>query len=423
MKKILWFLLFIPWILTATIYHLHIEGPIEALTEEYLQKAFHSIRNDPTATLTILQIDTPGGFDTSMRAMIKEILHSSVPVVVFVYPRGARAASAGFFLAMAADIAAMAPETNMGAAHPVSLTGETKDETMDKKITNDASSYIKALAKSRNRNMELAEKAVRDSQSYTAEECIKNNLIEYIANDLTDLVKQLNGTTLTRPDKKQVNLNLSEQPIKKIEMSQRLKFLRTITNPNFAFILLIIGLAGLYIEFTHPGVIIPGVIGGISLLLAFLAFQILPINYIGLSLILLSSGLFIAEIKVQGFGILGIGGIASFILGSLMLFHTPIPEMKPALTLIITVAMCMGGVFLFLTYKVMQSIRKKPQGGREGLIGEIATTRSEISPDQGKVFTHGEIWNAFSENPINPNEKVIIIDVVDLKLKVKKVGG
>ena len=422
MKKITFcslLVLLVSLALDAAIYKLKIEGPIETITEEYVLDAFKAIKKAGDADLIVIEMDTPGGFDTSMRSIIKEILAAPAPVAVYVSPRGARAASAGIFIAIAADIAAMAPGTNMGAAHPVSATGQKIEETMNKKVTNDAVAYARSLAKNRNRNEELAEMAVRESKSYTAEECLKNNLVEYMAGSLEDLFKQLEGREVTLVNGEKAALRLTGENVIPVEMSRRQKFLKTITNPNLAFFLLIFGLLGLYIEFTHPGTIIPGVLGGISLLLAFLAFQVLPINYVGLLLILLSIGFFIAEIKIQGFGILGIGGIVSFILGSVMLIDAPIPEMRPTMTFITFFALIFASILLFLSYKVFTAMNRETETGKEGMIGEIGIAKTLIGKEPGKVFVHGEWWNAVSDLDIPVGSKVQIEAIEDFVLRVK----
>ncbi len=424
MKKALaFFLLYIPFWLGAEIYTLHIEGPIDALMEEYAVNSLQQIRQKGDARLVIIAIDTPGGFDTSMRAIIKSMLGLGVPVVAYVSPEGARAASAGFFILLAADIAAMAPGTNTGAAHPVSVTGSDIEKTMKEKITNDAVSYVKALARKRQRNMEMAEKAVRESQSYTAEECLKNGLIDLVAASTKELIARLQGKVIPLADGGSITLDLRREKIVPLEMSERQKFLRTITNPNLAYFLLIFGLIGLFLEFTHPGVVIPGILGGISLLLAFLAFQVLPINYVGLFLILLSIGFFVAEIKVQGFGMLGVGGIISFVLGSLMLINSPIPEMRPAMPMIITFAVCFAAIFLFLTWKVFQAMKRRRETGVEGIIGETGVARTDIDGLRGKVFVHGEWWNAVADGLIPAGSRIQVEAVNNLVLKVKRSGG
>lgn len=409
-----------PVLVDAEIYRVDITGPIESITAEYITSAFQTIKKAGNGNLIVIILDTPGGFDTSMRDIIKEILASPVPVAVYVSPRGARAASAGFLITIAADIACMAPGTNMGAAHPVSVGGSDIGETMKDKVTNDAVSYAKSLAKIRNRNLQWAENAVRLSQSFTAEECLNNNVINIIANDLNDLISQLDGQMITMASGKPFTIETKNQKLISIPLSYRQQFLKTITNPNLAYFLLIFGLLGLYLEFSHPGILIPGILGGICLLLAFLAFQVLPVNYVGLLLILLSVGLFIAEIKIQGFGILGVGGIIAFILGSIMLIDTPIPEMKPAMSSIITLAAIFGAIILFLTYQVLKVWHRKPETGQEGMIGEIGTAKTEITTTGGKVFVHGEWWNAFTDSPtpIAVGAPVIIQSIHHFTLKV-----
>ncbi len=424
MKKALALLLLaFPIWLGGEIYTLRCDGPVDPLLEEYAVTSLAEIGRKGDARLVVIAIDTPGGFDTSMRAIIKAMLNSRVPVAVHVSPQGARAASAGFFILLAADIAAMSPGTNTGAAHPVSVTGSDIEKTMREKVTNDAASYIKTLARNHGRNEAMAEKAVRESSSYTAEECLKGGLIDLLAGDMDELIERLHGRTVALAGGGETTLDLRGQPRVAVTMSDRQKFLRTITNPNLAYFLLIFGLLGLYLEFSHPGVALPGILGGVSLLLAFLAFQILPINYVGLFLILLSIGFFVAEIKVQGFGLLGVGGIVSFVLGSIMLIKSPIPEMRPAMPIILTFAVCFGCILLFLTWKVFQAMKRKTATGLEGLLGETGMARSDIDASRGKVFVHGEWWNAVSDEPIAAGSAVEVVAVENLLLKVKKSGG
>jgi membrane-bound serine protease (ClpP class) len=399
-----------------------IDGPIETITEEYIVDSFKKVKEKSNAKLVIIEMDTPGGYSTSMRTIIKEIMASPVPVAVYVSPKGARAASAGFFITIASDIACMSPGTNTGAAHPVSVTGTKIEDTMKEKITNDAVSYVRSLARSRNRNEELSEKAVRESKSYTAEECLKNNLIEYIAEDINDLLKQLEDKKITMVNGKTFVLDLVGETIVPLELSGRQKFLKTITNPNLAYFLLIFGLLGLYLEFTHPGAIIPGVIGGICLLLAFLAFQVLPINYVGLLLILLSIGFFIAEVKIQGFGMFGIGGIISFVLGSVMLISSPIPEMRPDMSTIIIFSLLFAAVFMILAFKVIKAMKRGAETGQEGIRGETGTAKTEINANSGKVFVHGEWWNAVTasefDETIPAGSKIKVESIEGFILKV-----
>jgi membrane-bound serine protease (ClpP class) len=424
MKKILLLLILcLPWLVRGEIYQVKIEGPIEAIVEEYVVGALKTIPTLPNARLILLELDTPGGYDTSMRAIIKAMLDCPVPIVAYVHPRGARAASAGFFIALAADVVAMSPGTNMGAAHPVSATGQAVEKTMNEKITNDAVSYITTISKNRNRNTVLAAEAVSESKSYTAEECLKQNLADLIAYDHADLLRQLEGRAIRLFNGTTVTVHCQHDALSPVPMSGRQTFLRTITNPNLAVFLLLFGLIGLYIEFTHPGVVIPGLIGGISLLLAFLAFQILPINYVGLLLLLLAIALFIAEIKIQSFGLLGVGGIVAFILGAMMLVNSPIPEMRPALGLVASMAAAIGGIFLFLTYKVMRSMKSRVHTGSEGMAGTPGIAKTDISPAGGRCLVRGEWWNCHSDQPIAAGATIEVVAVHDLNLKVIQKGG
>jgi membrane-bound serine protease (ClpP class) len=423
-KLSLIFVLLFPVLVHAEIYTMKITGPIESITEEYIVDSFKKVKAESRGKLVIIEMDTPGGLDKPMRTVIKEIMSSPVPVAVYVSPKGAQAASAGFFITIAADIACMSPGTNTGSAHPVLATGGKMDETMNEKVTNDSVAYARSLARSRDRSEELAERAVRKSESFTAEDCLKNNLVEYIAEDIHDLLKQLEGKKVSRVNGETIVLELKGEKIVPLDMSERQKFLKTITNPSLAYFLLIIGLIGLYLEFSHPGAIVPGVLGGICLLLAFLAFQVLPVNYVGLLLILLSIGFFIAEIKIQGFGMFGIGGIISFLLGSIILINAPIPEMRPAMSMIIVFTVVFGIVFLFLTYKVIEAMRQRTETGKEGMTEEIGTAKSEITPTSGKVFVHGEWWNAVSVSgeTIPAGSKVKIEAVEGVMLKVSPVA-
>ncbi len=410
--------------LKGEIYKLILNGPIDSISDEYITDSFKKIEQAKNAKLIIIELDTPGGLSSSMRSIIKNILNSPIPVAVYVAPRGARAGSAGFYITVSADIAAMSPDTNMGSAHPVSATGQKISKTMNEKITNDAAAYIKAISQNKNRNIEYCVKAVTESKNYSAQDCLANNVIDLIAESTDELLEKIEGKVISKTKNQKVKLeNLKGENIIVLEMSGRQKFLRMITNPNLAYFLLLFGIAGLYIEFTHPGGIIPGVLGGISLLLAFFAFQVLPINFIGILLILLAIGLFIAEIKVQGFGVLGIGGVVAFFLGSIILIDSPIPEMKPALALTIPLSLSFGIIFLFLTYKVIHVMRSKVKTGIESLIGRTGIAKTQITKSSGKIFIHGEWWNAISyfDDKIPKGSKVRIETIDNFTVKVSKI--
>lgn len=405
----------------STILKITIDAPIHPVTSEYIRNAIDKAEDD-NVSLVIMVLNTPGGLDSSMREIIERILSSAVPIVAYVSPNGARAASAGFFISIACDLFVMAPGTNTGAAHPVgvSITGQQMDETMADKVTNDAVSYIKSIAEKRGRNSKMAEAAVRESSSYTETEALEGKLIDLIAQDVTDIIDFFDGKTIKRFDGKEQMLELRGEQIIEFPMSARQKFLLTISNPNLAYILLMLGLLGLYFEFSNPGAILPGVLGGISLLLAIFSFQILPINYVGLILILLAIGLFILEMKVQSYGILSAGGIIAMVIGSIMLIDAPIPELRPSLKFIIPVAVGLSLIFLFLIFIAVRALANRVHTGKEGLIGEIGVAQSDLNP-RGKVFVHGELWNAEADQEIPKGEEVQVVEVLkNLKIKVTK---
>lgn len=398
-----------------------VDAPIHPITSEYVLNSIDKAEQT-NASLIIMTLNTPGGLDTSMREIIEKILNSKTPIAAYVSPSGSRSASAGFFIAIACDIFVMAPGTNTGAAHPVgvSLTGQAMDKTMEEKVTHDAASYIKTIAEKRGRNTKMAEDAVRKSLSYTEKEAFEGQLIDLIANDEQEIIDFFNGKLIKRFNGEEILLELKGKSIINTPMSARQKFLLTISNPNLAYILLMIGLLGLYFEFSNPGSIFPGVIGGICLLMAIFSFQILPINYVALILILLAIGLFILEIKVQSYGILSIGGIIAMVIGSIMLIDAPIPELRPSLKFIIPFAIGLSLIFIFLILIAVRAHARKALTGKEGLVGEHGIAQSDLNPE-GKVFIHGEIWNAEATEEIPKGAKIRVIKVLkNLKLKVKK---
>jgi membrane-bound serine protease (ClpP class) len=414
-------LLFLCSIAYSSIWRITVDAPIHPVTSEYILDTIDRAEKEDVQ-LIIMVLNTPGGLDSSMREIIERILKSEIPIAAYVSPSGSRAASAGFFIGIACDLFIMAPGTNTGAAHPVgvSITGQEMDETMSEKVTHDAASYIKTLAEKRNRNMEMAEAAVRESLSYTEQEALKGGVIDLVAKNEQEIVDHFDGQVIKRFNGEEVLLEIREEQIQDIPMTARQRFLLTISNPNLAYILLMLGLLGLYFEFSNPGAILPGVLGGICLLLAIFSFQILPINYVGLILILLSIGLFILEIKVQSYGILSVGGIIAMVIGSIMLIDAPVPELKPSLKFIIPVAVGLCLIFIFLITLAVRAHAKKAQTGKEGLIGEIGIAQSDLSPE-GKVFIHGEIWNAEAPEEIPKGTKIEVVEVEkNLKVKVKK---
>jgi membrane-bound serine protease (ClpP class) len=419
-KIVLFFLIIILSVIgvKGKVLELKISAPIHSITEEYIVRGIE-YGNMNGFSLIVLKLDTPGGLDTSMRKIIKAIVNSEVPIAVFVYPSGARAASAGFFILLSADIAVMAKGTNTGAAHPVSISGKGIDKTMGEKILNDASAYIKNLAIKRGRNEKLAELAVRQSKSYMDSEALKEKLIDYIVSDTKELIEKINGKKIKRFNGQIEKINIKDKTIEYYDMSWRQKFLNTLANPSLAYMLLMLGLLGLYFEFNHPGGIIPGILGAIFLLLAAMAFQVLPINYTGLFLIILSIILFIAEIKVQGFGILGISGVISLILGSIILVDAPVKEMRMSLSFVLPLSIVLSAIFVLILMLVIRTYKTKIKTGEEGIIGEIGEAVTNIK-DKGKVFVHGEWWNAKSDEMIKKGSKIIVIEKNGMILKVKE---
>jgi membrane-bound serine protease (ClpP class) len=370
------------------------------------------------ADCLIIQMDTPGGLDLSMRDIIKDIMNADIPVIVYVAPSGARAASAGAIITIAADIAAMAPSTNIGAAHPVAMGGGKMDRTMAEKVVNDAVAYVKSIAQKKGRNVDWAVRAVRESVSIPETEALKLKVIDLIAKDLNDLLAKSDGRTVEKP-KGAIKLATKGIKVREFEMGFRQRFLATLSNPNIAYILMMIGLVGLYFELAHPGAIFPGVIGGISLVLAFFAFRTLPVNYAGVLLIVLGIFLFIAEVKIASYGLLTMGGLVSLAIGSIMLFDSPVPFLRASFAVIIPTMLATAGFFIFVVAAALKAQLAKPTTGSEGIVGEIGVATTRLDPE-GKVFVHGELWNAYSDNVIEPEDKIRVLKTEGLMLKVEK---
>jgi membrane-bound serine protease (ClpP class) len=397
-----------------------VNGVINPVSAEYIGKGIKKAVQQKAEAL-VIELDTPGGLDTSMRSAIKEIVGSEVPVVVFVSPSGARAASAGVFITLSSHIAAMAPGTNIGAAHPVSL-GEKMDKTVAEKATNDAAAYIKSLAETRGRNAQWAEDSVRKSISATESEALKVHIIDLVAKDTATLLSDIDGKHVQTVFGERV-LRTKNARVMREGMGLRQKILNLISDPNVAYILMLLGFYGLFFELTSPGAVFPGVIGSICLILAFYAFQTLPVNYAGLLLIILAVILFILEIKIVSHGVLTIGGIIAMIIGSLMLFESPGPFVRLSIYLILP-AVIITALFFSLTIRLaLKAHRRKPVTGREELIGMQGIAKTEITREGGMVSLHGEIWSAFSDDAIEKNDKIVVEEVRDLKLKVHKQGG
>jgi membrane-bound serine protease (ClpP class) len=391
-----------------------VESVISSSAADYIVSAIKQAEKDKVAAL-VIELDTPGGLDTSMRIIIKEMLAAERPIVVYVAPSGARAASAGAFITLAAHVAAMAPGTNIGAATPVAMGGQM-DKTMEKKVTNDAAAYMRTIAEKRGRPIDLAEEWVRKATAKTETEALKAKLIDFVSPKLEDLLQVMDGRVVTTAAGK-VKLETKDAIINRGEMNLREKMLKIIADPTIAYLLLLLGLAGLYFEFSTPGAVLPGVLGGICLILALYAFQQLPINYAGVLLILLAILMFIAEIKVVSHGVLTLGGLAAMILGSVMLIDSPLPDMRIPLTTIIFTALAVAAFFMFVVGAGVRALWSKTTTGREGLVGEVGVVRSPLAP-RGQIFLRGELWNAESEIPVEAGESVRVTQIDGLTLRV-----
>ena len=378
---------------------IELEGAISPGTAQFVTRGIEKAEVS-NYKLVIIRLDTPGGLDPSMRAIIKDILNASIPVVVYVAPRGARAASAGVMITIAAHVAAMAPQTNIGAAHPVSADGKEINKTMSEKVVNDMVAYARSIAKDRGRNEDWVEKAIRESVSITSEVAVKNKVVDFIAGDIPDLLRILDGRDVEL-DKGKVILATKDLHLIYFTPGWRDRILNTISNPNIAYILMMIGLAGLYFELSHPGAILPGVVGAISLVLAFFSFQTLSVNYAGLLLIALAIIFFIAEIKVTSYGLLSLAGLISLTLGSIMLFE----NVGVSLQLMMPTILLIGGFFVGVSYLAYRAYSSRPKGGMDGLIGETGVVEKRIDP-AGTIFVHGEYWRAICDEVAEQGEKV-----------------
>ena len=423
MKKILYILIIALFGLSMSseVIILELDGNVDPPMAGYLSKGIKKA-NVQNAELILIIIDTPGGLLTATKDIVDDILRSNVPVVAYVYPTGARSASAGVFITMASHVAAMAPGTRIGAAAPVAMgtPGTDTSSTMMEKITNDAVAWIRSLAAHKNRNEEWAEDAVRKSVSITAEEAFELGVIEIIAKNIDELLKDLDSLEIEIGDTVKI-LDTKHLNKKRIIMSLQEKFLHNILNPNVAYLLLMAGLLGLYLELHNPGAVLPGVVGVISILGAAYAFQILPVNYVGVLLIIAGIIMFILEVKMPGFGLLFGGGLVSLVLGSFMLTSSNEPALRIDLWTILPTILIIALFFAFIVFKAIKTQKKRPITGLASSIGEIGEVEIEISPEQkGKVFVHGEIWNAKADSNIPKGTTVKVVDVKQMILKVEE---
>lgn len=405
---------------TPTIVQINLDDIVHPVSATYINDGIKHAK-EVGARAVILRLNTPGGLVDSMREIVEGILSSPVPVITWIGPNGARAASAGFFILLAGDVAVMAPGTNSGAAHPVTSTGQKIEDVMEKKIVSDASAYIRSYTAKRGRNAQLAELGVTESRSFTAEEALKDNLIDAVISDVQGIIDRYDGKEIHRFDDGPITLHLRGSSIQTFEMTARQKILSRVLDPNLALILALGGLLGVYLEITHPGFVLPGVFGSISFILALYAFNMLPVNWAGAALILLAIVLFVLEATVTSHGILALGGILSMIAGGLMLVEGPIPQLRVRFSTTLAVAFPVALITIVLVRLVYLSHRRKSVTGEEGMVGESGVAKTDIH-NEGRVLVHGEYWNASSERLIPAGTRVRVTKVNGLKVEVEELN-
>ncbi len=404
----------------AFVNHIVIDGSINPAVDDFIRENIVRVKSSGARAL-LIQLDTPGGLLESTRTIVKEMLGAQVPIMVYVAPSGAGAGSAGVFITMAAHIAAMAPGTNIGAAHPVAGGGQEVKGVMGEKIENFTASFGETIAQRRGRNAEWAIQAVRKSVAITEKEALAKNVIDIVAKDINDLLQQAHGRKVDLDGRESV-LDVKNARVVRLEMSLKQRVLNAIANPNIAYLLMMAGILGLYMEFSNPGVIFPGVAGAICLLLAFASLQVLPFNYVGLILIALGLGLLVGEAFMPSFGVLGIGGIVALTFGSLLIFDPESTGLALDRSIIFTAVATLSSFVFIISFLVFRSQRSKPTLGVEGLLGEVGEARSVLAP-RGKIFVHGEYWNAEADGEVAPGERVEVVSVDGMTLKVKRAAS
>ena len=397
------------------VYQLEIDGTINPALLDYIIKGIE-LADSKHASAVIIRMDTPGGMVTTTKTIIKEMINARLPVVVYVAPSGSSASSAGALITVCADVAAMAPGTNIGAAHPVGGGGQEIDPSMSEKIINDLTAYIRGIVVGKGRNADWVEKAIRESVSITSKEALEIKVIDIVADSIPDLLKQLDGRKVTK-DNREFTLKTAGARVERVTPGMRFRILDAIANPNVAYILMMIGGIGIMMELYNPGMIFPGVAGGICLLLSFFALQVLPVNYVGILLILLSVVLFILELKLQSFGMLTIGAVISLTLGSVMLFESGEVAMRVSWAVIIPTVAAVSSFFIFTLGLVVKALMRKPRTGEHGLVGEHGVAITDLDKT-GKVALHGEYWDAHSDSFIPKGSRVRVIRVDELNVLV-----
>ena len=401
----------------ADVLEIKIDDQITPASAEVITSAITRAEREGASAL-IITLNTPGGLDTSMREIISRMDRSRVPIIIYVAPSGARAASAGFIILIASDVAAMAPGTASGAAHPAMADGRDLDKTMSEKVVNDAAAFLRSHAEKRGRDPQIAESAIRESKSFTEREALDKHLIEIIARDEQDLLSQLEGRTITRVDGSQTVLHVAGESLVVIPLTIRQRLLTALADPQIAFVLFALGALCVYFEFQHPGAVVPGVVGILSVVFALYGFHMLPINLTGLLLIVVAIGLFVLEAKVGGFGILGLGGIAAAVVGSLILIDVPNPELRLPLRLVLAVVIPFGVIFTFILRLAIRARRAKVTTGTSGMIGLTGRAATAIAPE-GTIFVRGELWRARSQMKVSRGENVRVTGIDGLTLDVE----
>ncbi len=403
---------------TADIVRIRVDDTIQPITDEYISRAIDRARQT-NADAVLIELSTPGGLIDSTRSIITKILASPTPVIVYVAPTGARAASAGFFILESADVAAMAPGTNTGAAHPVIMGAEKMDDVMKAKMENDSAAFMRSFVGPRGRNVQLAESAVRESKSWTDQEALQQHLIDVVAPDETALFKQLEGRDVKRFDGKTMKLHLVGKRVDDLPMTLKQRILDFLVDPNIAFLVLAVGALALYAEFNHPGAVLPGVVGIIFILLALFALNLLPVRYAAFTLIIGAFVLFALEAKFATHGILGLGGIALLTIGGFLLVDGPIPELRVKLWVALGISVPLGAITVFLMMIALRARQNKIVTGEQGMIGAIGQAETDIDPE-GKVFVQGELWNAHARSRVALGDAVVVRKIEGLELEVEK---
>ena len=406
---------------SAEIVKIVVDDTIHPIVVEYIGRAIQDAERTHADAL-LIEIDTPGGLVSSTREIVQEILAAKVPVIIYVTPAGSYAASAGFYILEAADVAAMTPGTNTGAAHPIRGDGVTMDPVLKEKMENDAAALLRSYTSKRGRNVEIAESAVRQSKSFSADEALSNHLIDYIAKDENDLFNQMDGKTITRFDGSRVVLHIAGKPIRPFDLTVRQRVLSWLMDPNFAAILFAVGMLALWGEFSNPGMVLPGVVGFVFILLALFAMHLLPTNYEALILILAAFLLFGLEAKFQTHGVLTLGGATLMMVGLVLLVDGPIPEMRVKWITALAISLPLAVITVFLMTIAVQARRNKVVTGEQGMIGEIGVVQAPLTP-VGKVFVHGELWNAVAPYAVAVGQSVVVRKVQDMTLQVEPVSG